>query len=204
MADFKPTIVLDFDGVIHSYTSKWTGVEPTDPPVEGAKEFVEALMADDYKIVIQSTRASSENRMGKAFISRWLKKYDFPYKEIEITSEKVPAVLYVDDRACRFEGDFEVVFDLKKRKGRMFSTWVGGTNGSEEKATDVNKLPRSDAESDRLGSPKTDLGSRGDEADPKRDQGDPRPKGDGEGVPDGDGGKGTFSRIPFRRSGKGS
>jgi hypothetical protein len=37
----KPVISLDFDGVIHSYTSPWTCCEEiNDPPVEGALDFI--------------------------------------------------------------------------------------------------------------------------------------------------------------------
>lgn len=35
----KPTVVFDFDGVIHSYTSGWKGAtEIPDPPVPGVRE----------------------------------------------------------------------------------------------------------------------------------------------------------------------
>ena len=38
----KPTIVFDFDGVIHSYTSGWRGLEVIpDPPVDGIREMIE-------------------------------------------------------------------------------------------------------------------------------------------------------------------
>ena len=41
---FKKIVVMDFDGVIHSYKSGWKGVtEIPDPPVEGVKEFIEEL-----------------------------------------------------------------------------------------------------------------------------------------------------------------
>ena len=37
----KPIICLDFDGVIHSYTSGWKGAAVIpDPPVPGALEFI--------------------------------------------------------------------------------------------------------------------------------------------------------------------
>lgn len=40
------TIALDFDGVIHSYESGWTGDTPIDPSVEGIKEFMQQLVND--------------------------------------------------------------------------------------------------------------------------------------------------------------
>ena len=45
----KGTIVFDFDGVIHSYTSGWKGenVIP-DPPVPGIKEVIDDLKSEGY------------------------------------------------------------------------------------------------------------------------------------------------------------
>lgn len=55
----KPILCLDFDGVIHSYTSGWKGprVIP-DPPVPGALEFiVEVLKSENYQLMIYSSRS---------------------------------------------------------------------------------------------------------------------------------------------------
>ena len=42
--DYKPTVVFDFDGVIHSYTSGWKGTaEIPDPPVPGIGEAITKL-----------------------------------------------------------------------------------------------------------------------------------------------------------------
>lgn len=108
MADKKPSIALDFDGVLHSYVSGWTGVNPTDPPVEGALDFVNWLVANKFVITIFSTRANSA--VGRKLIRDYLVRHGFPVERIgTITSEKPNSDLYVDDRGFRFTGDFEVV-----------------------------------------------------------------------------------------------
>jgi len=39
----KPILVLDFDGVLHSYTSGWQGATViADPPTRGMVEFLRA------------------------------------------------------------------------------------------------------------------------------------------------------------------
>lgn len=102
----KKTIALDFDGVLHSYKSGWTGQNPEDPPNKGAQEFVRNLIEMGYEVVIYSTRNAPP-------IKKWLKENNFP--EIEVCSEKPKAKLYVDDRGFRFEGDFGKVLDFIKR-----------------------------------------------------------------------------------------
>ena len=57
-APFKPILCLDFDGVIHSYTSRWqgAGVIP-DPPVDGAIAFMLGAL-DRFDVVIFSSRSN--------------------------------------------------------------------------------------------------------------------------------------------------
>ena len=46
----KPILCLDFDGVIHSYTSGWKGARIIlDPPVPGALDFILAAQAQLYR-----------------------------------------------------------------------------------------------------------------------------------------------------------
>lgn len=91
----KRTVAVDFDGVIHSYVSGWQGLVPTDPPREGALEFVEQLQALDYIVVVHTARANDPQ--GLAATIHWLANYSFP--EMTVTANKPMAIAYIDDRA---------------------------------------------------------------------------------------------------------
>lgn len=98
----KPTISIDFDGVIMDYSAGWTGYRPEGPPVPGAVEFVDQLVAEGYEVVVSSCRAYTD--IGRRGITEWLAHHGFP--RLEVTHEKPHAVAYIDDRGHRFEGDF--------------------------------------------------------------------------------------------------
>lgn len=54
----KRIVCLDFDGVIHSYTSGWQGPRTiSDPPVPGAMEFIVRLQDAGYKVAVFSSRS---------------------------------------------------------------------------------------------------------------------------------------------------
>ena len=98
---FKQTVVFDFDGVIHRYDSKWSGVENiSDLPVTGVKEAIDEIRKE-YEVVIVSSRSSTPE--GSIAIEKWLHKYDIVVDRI--CSEKPPAIVYIDDRAITFDGD---------------------------------------------------------------------------------------------------
>lgn len=97
-------VVLDFDGVLHTY-HKWEGVVPCNPPVDGAREFVAWLVENGAKVKVSSTRALEDG--GADAIRLWLQTYSFP--PMPITSEKPIGHLYIDDRGWRFEGDFSPI-----------------------------------------------------------------------------------------------
>lgn len=107
--NIRRTIVFDFDGVIHSYTSGWQGIDViNDPPVEGIKECIDDLRIDGYDVVIVSTRCHTD--AGKEAIERYLRKHQISHDGV--VEHKPPAIAYVDDRAICFDGD---AFALKDK-----------------------------------------------------------------------------------------
>lgn len=111
----KQTVILDFDGVIHSYSSRWqkTTLIP-DPPVPGIKEAIKEIR-EHYRVVVVSSRCYQEG--GIEAIKTWLKKYEIVVDDI--TDEKPPAVVIVDDRAITFDGRPETLLE----KIRAFKPW---------------------------------------------------------------------------------
>ncbi len=98
----KKTVVFDFDGVIHSYTSGWKGeIVIPDPPVPGIVESIKAIHDAGYEVVIVSTRCATDE--GMTAVKRWLDKYHVMVDAV--MKEKPPAIVYIDDRAICFNGD---------------------------------------------------------------------------------------------------
>ena len=70
----KKLICLDFDGVIHSYSSGWQGASTiSDPPVEGAIDFIVELLANGYDVAIYSSRSGSWR--GRRAMKKWLRHW---------------------------------------------------------------------------------------------------------------------------------
>lgn len=109
MTNKKPILVLDFDGVLHSYTSGWKGVDiipdlPVDGAIENVKEYVKHF---DVWIVSSRTR----EKIGREAIINWLVKYGFP-DDIIVSADKPAAFLTIDDRGWTFNGTFPSVEEL--------------------------------------------------------------------------------------------
>ncbi len=109
----EKTICLDFDGVVHSYTSPWTTADDIrDPPVLGAFKAIEGYLDHGFKVAIYSSRSSykptrSNSSIGTHAIQAWFHKHGFGrINELEFPTSKPPAVLYIDDRGFQFSGKF--------------------------------------------------------------------------------------------------
>lgn len=114
---YKPTVVFDLDGVIHSYTSGWKGAsEIPDPPVPGMRKVIDELRERGYKVVVVSTRCIGPEGMGA--VKRYLKENQIEVDDV--LAEKPPAICYVDDRAICFDGSTDGLIE----KIVNFKSWV--------------------------------------------------------------------------------
>lgn len=110
----KPILCVDFDGVLHAYTSGWQGADVvSDGPVPGAVDFL-SRATDHFDVRIYSSRSSQDGgraAMGAA-LAEWIREWattapeDATRPVITIAAEKPAAFLTLDDRAVCFEGDF--------------------------------------------------------------------------------------------------
>lgn len=114
----KKTVVFDFDGVIHSYTSGWKGATVIpDPPVAGIREALKEIHEAGYEVVIVSTRCAYE--FGRESIEKWLDKYCLSQFVDRVCKEKPPAIVSIDDRTIYFDGHPKNLL----RRIDMFRPW---------------------------------------------------------------------------------
>ncbi len=126
------TVAVDFDGVLHSYTSPWKNARTIpDPPVPGALDWLYRTVGK-FNVAVYSTR--NFHWFGRWAMKAWLRKHlrdyfwethdellkgtwtlldcedtvsimvDQVMEEISFPKHKPAALLYIDDRAWRFEG----------------------------------------------------------------------------------------------------
>ena len=119
----KPILCLDFDGVIHSYTSGWKGARNIpDPPVDGALDFIIDAMLEGFDVVIHSSRARYFG--GISAMRNWLRKHAGnqwdtmgpSFCDVRFARWKPPAVVTLDDRGITFTGRWPSLESLKAFK----------------------------------------------------------------------------------------
>lgn len=107
---FKPTICIDFDGVIHSYEKGWQGGDIYGAVVPGFFDWAEK-MAQRATLVIYSSRSKDAALLAK--MQDWLswewaavdgRTSDPPWS---YAHEKPAAWVTIDDRAIRFDGRWD-------------------------------------------------------------------------------------------------
>lgn len=116
----KYSIAVDFDGVIHSYTSPWVSAELIpDAPIPGAIAWL-SEMVRHFNVIIFSARLTPHDNTeagwakaqdAKGAMLAWFRSHGMTpavLGQLELWDKpgKPTALVYIDDRAYRFEGEF--------------------------------------------------------------------------------------------------
>jgi len=127
----KSILCVDFDGVIHSYTSGWQGAGVvSDPPVSYAFDFLYAAICT-FDVQIFSARSHQDG--GIDAMEDWFAKWDQIYHtQLRMHNQPIPrtslllnlsfpthkpsAFITLDDRAVTFNGNFPTVEELQAFK----------------------------------------------------------------------------------------
>lgn len=131
----RQTICVDFDGVLHAYTSGWKGATVIpDGPTPGAIQWLSDLTTF-FDVVICSARA--RRPWGWWAVKRWLRRELIAHwgahahvahdvlDAVKVSFIKPAAIVYIDDRAWRFDGKhFPTPVELKNHR-----PWCAKGNG---------------------------------------------------------------------------
>ena len=124
---WKPTIAVDFDGVIHSYTSGWKG--PTtifDGPTVGALQWL-IETSEHFVLAVNSSR-NKEGPEAVAAMKTWLVDHLVKAKlkkrpdavafvgTLQFPVGKPSANMYIDDRGFQFTGRWPTVEEMRSFK----------------------------------------------------------------------------------------
>ncbi len=120
----RKTLCVDFDGVLHAYTSGWQGLAViADGPVPGAFEWLTRLVTDGrFEVCIYSAR--SKGTSGVSAMRSWFLNHGLApevFGHLQFPTQKPSAWLTIDDRCIRFEGTFPELDEVDR-----FMPWVCG------------------------------------------------------------------------------
>lgn len=122
----KPTICIDFDGVIHSYEHGWQNGEIYGTVTKGFFEWAQK-MKDHFTLVVYSSRSKDiddRGNMYRWFRDRWnewmraSQNVTLHIDDFTFAHEKPSAFITIDDRCICFDGDWskitaESIFNFK-------------------------------------------------------------------------------------------
>ena len=100
-------IAIDFDGVIHTFDKGFYDGTCYGDPLPGSLEAIKKL-SENYNIIIFTAKAKPSRplvngKTGTELVVEWLTKHEVMQYDVEVTSEKPRAQLYIDDKGYHFK-----------------------------------------------------------------------------------------------------
>jgi hypothetical protein len=116
----KPILCVDFDGVLHSYSSGWRGSAViSDPPVPGAMVWLKSCLFH-FDVCVFSSRSRDE--AGIEAMRDWILAHAAAelgafaaikvVRQLRFPDKKPAAFLTIDDRALTFTGEFRSPIEM--------------------------------------------------------------------------------------------
>lgn len=102
MRDTRRTLCVDFDGVIHAYSKGWQGGELYDGLTPNAAASLRQL-SKHFKLVCCTARHNLDD------VRVYLRDHGILGLFEDVTNRKPMAAAYIDDRAIKFDGDWDAV-----------------------------------------------------------------------------------------------
>ena len=97
--EIRPTLCLDFDGVIHSFKSDWIDDDViVDPPEEGVVEAIDWFKDHGFVILVHSCRSKTES--GIRAMEEYMDEHGIRYDKV--CKDKPTAHFYIDDHGFKF------------------------------------------------------------------------------------------------------
>ena len=105
--DALVNVGIDFDGVIHKCSKGYYDGTIYDEPVEGVEEGLK-LLSQKYTLVVYTCKAKKDRglvngKTGVELVWEWLQKHNLAQYVSKVTAEKPRALVYIDDKALKFE-----------------------------------------------------------------------------------------------------
>ena len=108
----KKTIAVDFDGTI----AQLEEFPLIGEPISKAREALQSLKDRGFEIVVYTCRANpGQTKTNAQQVEQYLLEFEIPFDRIA-EGEKPIAQYYIDDRAVKFEGDWDKVLKQIARK----------------------------------------------------------------------------------------
>ena len=108
----KLNLLVDFDGVVHAYTTPWSRADIiSDGPVDGAEAFLGRAWPV-FNVQIYSSRSGQPG--GREAMQAWCREQfgRTLTRRLSFPETKPPAHLTIDDRVYLFEGEWPELAEL--------------------------------------------------------------------------------------------
>jgi phosphoheptose isomerase len=106
-------IAVDFDGVIHNFDKGWHDGTCYGEPISGSLEALK-ILSNKYNVIVFSAKVRPDRplvggKTGYELVDEWLQVHNVRHYVDEITHEKPRAAYYIDDKAIKFENNWEQI-----------------------------------------------------------------------------------------------